>query len=82
MLPHEYILKTQIKKDITLGYCYIIDVTHPLSSKHGKVYWHRHIASVKEGRWLTRNEEVHHKSGDRSNNDPDNLVVLSKKKSM
>lgn len=69
--------KQEIKLDKTLGYLYFMDKTHPLASKLGKVYHHRHVASLKEGRGLTSDEQVHHSDGDKTNNDPDNLEVLS-----
>lgn len=66
-----------IKNDKTLGYQYFIDCAHPLSSRGGKVYYHRHVASLKEGRWLDENECVHHIDSNKLNNSPDNLVVIS-----
>jgi len=41
------------------------------------VYVHRIVASQKLGRWICSWEHVHHVDGVRSNNDPNNLVVLS-----
>lgn len=66
-----------IRVDKTLGYQYFMDRDHPLASKVGRVYLHRHIASIKAGRWLMANEHVHHKDGKKSNNSPANLLVLS-----
>src|SRR4051794_4353929 len=39
---------------------------------------HRHIVEQREGRKLTSNEVVHHVDGDPLNNDPENLVLLSR----
>src|SRR5437879_13683 len=39
---------------------------------------HRHIVEQREGRKLASNEVVHHVDGDPLNNDPANLVVLSR----
>lgn len=71
-------------KDIVLklqkaeGYLYFNDRTHPLSvGNSGKVYYHRHVASMKLGRWLVEGEAVHHVDGDRTNNAFTNLVVVS-----
>lgn len=64
-------------KDLSHGYFYFIDRNHPLASRIGKVYVHRHVASVKVGRWLGKNEIVHHIDGNKENNDPANLDVMS-----
>lgn len=65
------------KIDKKLGYEYFIDKAHPLASSIGRVYFHRHVASVKLGRWLIGTEHVHHIDGNKLNNGVDNLVVLS-----
>jgi hypothetical protein len=65
--------------DKSLGYLYFMDKDHPLAGGSGKVYHHRHIASIKLGRWLKRPEIVHHIDGNRANNDPENLVVLTQR---
>ena len=59
------------------GYLYFFDSTHPLSTKLGYIYYHRHVASLKIGRWLTSKEHVHHIDGDRLNNNPTNIQVMS-----
>lgn len=69
--------RTEVKKDKTLGYSYFLDTGHPLANAQGKVYLHRHVASLKVGRWLLPGEVVHHKDKDRSNNLPGNLEVLA-----
>lgn len=72
------ILEKEIKLDVTLGYLYFIDKRHPLASVIvGRVYHHRHIASLSVGRWLTTEEVVHHKDGNKTNNDASNLEVLT-----
>lgn len=59
-------------------YIYFIDYEHPLAvGNSGKVYLHRHVASVSLGRWLNSNEHVHHIDCNRQNNNPSNLQVLS-----
>ncbi len=61
------------------GYLYFCDRYHPLANpKHGRVYFHRHVASIKVGRWLTTDEHVHHEDENKLNNDPNNLLVLTK----
>ena len=43
----------------------------------GTVYLHRHIASIKLGRWTDTTEHVHHVDENKLNCCPDNLVVLT-----
>jgi len=59
------------------GYIYFYDPEHPLAISDGIVYYHRHLMSLKMGRWLKRDEVVHHIDGNRANNNLDNLVVLT-----
>lgn len=60
------------------GYLYFIDYEHPLATGNsGRVYLHRHLASIKIGRWVTSNEHVHHIDEDKLNNTDDNLEVLT-----
>lgn len=61
----------------TAGYLYFCDSKHPLAYEKSMVYLHRHVASLKLGRWLKPHEHVHHADGDRENNDPSNLIVTS-----
>jgi hypothetical protein len=71
--------KEIIKTGLTShGYLYFIDNQHPLAvGNSGIVYLHRHLASLKEGRWLTSEEHVHHIDGCKTNNEYSNLEVLS-----
>lgn len=64
-------------KDLSHGYFYFMDRNHPLASAIGKVYVHRHVASIKIGRLLREGEVVHHIDGNVENNDPSNLEVMS-----
>jgi endogenous inhibitor of DNA gyrase (YacG/DUF329 family) len=59
------------------NYHYFNDAQHPLAQSNGAVYYHRHVASIKLGRWLNSDEHVHHKDGNKLNNVPENLEVLS-----
>jgi hypothetical protein len=59
------------------GYFYFIDKDHPLSSKNGMVYYHRHVASIHIGRWISSEECVHHKDEDKTNNVISNLEVMT-----
>ena len=40
---------------------------------------HRLVAAAKLGRPLKKDEDVHHKDGDRTNNSPDNLELFASK---
>lgn len=63
------------------GYVVIYMPSHPKSMKsnnwNGYVYEHIVIAEKDLGRALVENEEVHHLDFNRSNNSPENLLVLS-----
>lgn len=62
------------------GYQYFLDKDHPLApTGDARILLHRHVASVKLGRWLTPEEHVHHIDEDKLNNSPENLQVLSNK---
>jgi predicted RNA-binding Zn-ribbon protein involved in translation (DUF1610 family) len=74
MDPKDYPMKKATSK--VNGYPRVHDPDHPLANKGGSVYVHRHVASVKIGRWLGQDEQVHHKDGDRSNNAPENIEVV------
>lgn len=74
---YKEISSENIKLDKTLGYLYFIDKDHPLASSVGKVMLHRHIASLKLGRWLTPTNIVHHIDSNKLNNEKDNLEVIS-----
>lgn len=59
------------------GYSCFMDKTHPLAHKTGRVYYHRHVASIKLGRWLHEDEQIHHIDENRKNNEPSNLQVCT-----
>ena len=60
------------------GYLYFTDRGHPLAvGNSGKVYLHRHVVSLAIGRWITSEEVVHHVDGDKKNNSPNNLIILT-----
>lgn len=51
---------------------------HPLADVRGYAYEHRLVASEKIGRTLRDDEHVHHVDGNKTNNDPSNLMVVSR----
>ncbi len=59
------------------GYIRFYDKDHPLADCSGIVLLHRHMASIKIGRWLTKNDVVHHINGNREDNRPENLDVTT-----
>lgn len=76
--PSDYKSPIEATVDATLGYLYFMDKEHPLADKKGRVWHHRHVASVKTGRWLSKDEVAHHDDENKSNNAPDNLIVETK----
>ena len=60
------------------GYVLIrVGTGHPLADVRGYAYEHRIVAAEKAGRELVAGEEVHHLDGDKTNNHPDNIRVLT-----
>ena len=51
---------------------------HPHAKRNGWVFQHRLVMESKIGRYLTRNELVHHIDHDKTNNHPDNLMIVCK----
>jgi len=78
-LANNYQKNIRCRTHKRLGYVYFCDNAHPLASPNGFVYYHRHVASLKIGRWLTASEVVHHIDENKANNAPENLEVLTKK---
>jgi hypothetical protein len=66
------------RRTIQHGYIYVYKPDHPNATKSGAVMEHRLIAEKKLGRYLTKDEVVHHIDEDKTNNDPDNLMVMSR----
>ncbi|WP_205522805.1 HNH endonuclease signature motif containing protein [Myxococcus eversor] len=60
------------------GYVLIrVGVGHPAADVRGYAYEHRLVAEQVLGRPLLEGEQVHHKDGDKQNNAPANLEVLT-----
>ena len=58
------------------GYIMIKVPSHPNANKRGYVYKHRLIMEKYLGRYLSPIEVVHHKNGDKLNNDINNLILF------
>ena len=59
------------------GYVRVIDVDGICGRKNALVLEHRLVMARKIGRKLTKGEFVHHIDGNRSNNDPSNLELVT-----
>jgi hypothetical protein len=69
------IIKTVKKGD----YLYAVVPDHPKANKNKYVLYHRVLVENSIGRLLTNDEIVHHIDEDKTNNDLDNLQILSRK---
>jgi hypothetical protein len=62
------------------GHLFFYDPSHPLARSKGMVQYARHVVSVREGRWIGRNEIVRFRDGNRENCDPENLLLITRRK--
>ena len=61
------------------GYVLIYQPTHPHATKAGYVMEHRLVMERIVGRYLTPNEVVHHRNGQKGDNSDSNLELMEKR---
>jgi len=76
-----YIAKLVRKKIKRRGYWMIFIPQHPNAKKYGNdwgfIFEHRVVAERKVGRYLTKNDVVHHKNGTKTDNRVENLEIMT-----
>lgn len=59
------------------GYVLVLDWAHPSHNSHGYISQHHLVMEKMIGRYLTKNEVVHHINHIRNDNRPENLMLFS-----
>ena len=62
------------------GYILVYSPKHPFKNSSGCIFEHRLVVEKYLGRYLTKNEVVHHKNGVKDDNRIKNLELINKKK--
>lgn len=66
------------KRKSTDGYIFVFNIFHPNADKQGYIFEHRLVMEEKLGRYLTKEENVHHKNGIRDDNRIENLELWTR----
>jgi hypothetical protein len=78
--PRRFLQGHNSKLKVSEGW---IDQGHRFISVNGeRIAEHRHVVEQREGRKLGSDEIIHHVDGDPLNNQPDNLVILTRSEHM
>ncbi len=67
--------RTYVTKE---GYKQIYKPNHPNARKNGYVPEHTYVATKGGKKGLKKGQVVHHKDGNKLNNDPKNLVIMTR----
>jgi hypothetical protein len=65
------------RKFHTAGYVLVYKPEHPRADRVGYVLEHILVAEQMLGRFMYAHEKVHHKDGDRTNNVPENIQIIT-----